>query len=91
MWSGYEEGSYLRRIDFVSLTSRLESNQEEEAYLARAPGGLMPAWDLGFGVWGFGPGVLCVGFGGWILELRVWCSCSGFRIQGAGCRLEGEG
>ena len=28
---GSEEGSYLKRIDFVSLNSRLESNEEEEA------------------------------------------------------------
>jgi len=27
---GSEAGSYLRRIDFVSLNSRLESNKEEE-------------------------------------------------------------
>ena len=30
MWSGSEEGSYLRLIEFVSLNSRLESNKEEE-------------------------------------------------------------
>jgi len=30
MCSGSEAGSYLRRIDFVSLNSRLESNEEEE-------------------------------------------------------------
>jgi len=28
--SGFEEGSYLRCIDFLSLNSRLESNQEED-------------------------------------------------------------
>jgi hypothetical protein len=30
MCSGFEEGSHLRLIDFVSLNSRLESNSEEE-------------------------------------------------------------
>ena len=33
MWSGSEEGSYLRLIDFVSLNSRLESKKEEERRL----------------------------------------------------------
>ena len=28
---GSEEGSYVKLIDFVSLNSRLESNEEEEA------------------------------------------------------------
>ena len=30
---GSEEGSYLRRLDFVLLNSRLKSNKEEEKYL----------------------------------------------------------
>jgi len=30
MCSGSEAGLYLRLIDFVSLTARLESNKEEE-------------------------------------------------------------
>ena len=30
MCSGSEAGSYLRLMDFVSLNSRLESNEEEE-------------------------------------------------------------
>ena len=30
MFSGSEEGSYLRLIDFLSLDSRLESNKEEK-------------------------------------------------------------
>ena len=30
MWSGSEEGSYVRLMDFVSVNSRLKSKKEEE-------------------------------------------------------------
>ena len=50
MSTGFEEGSYLRRIDIVSLNSRLESNKEREI-----------AYGLRF--WGCGLAIVVRGFG----------------------------
>ena len=51
MCSGSEEGLYVRRMDFLSLNSRLKSNKEEEEDVSRHDrrGG---AWGEGAEVWG---------------------------------------